>query len=101
MAEVTTKTGKNGETYVSVKFNKEETEAFAQAQEILRQRFAEEGLPLSKYDERLILASLEGVLRFEGIDALLNYARTAKIPRQKKIIAEGYANVKEVEADKI
>ena len=101
MAEVTTKTGKNGETYVSVKFNKEETEAFAQAQEILRQRFAEEGLPLSKYDERLILASLEGVLRFEGIDALLNYARTAKIPRRKKIIAEGYANVKEVEADKI
>lgn len=101
MAEVTIKTGKNGETYVSVKFNKEETEAFAQAQEIVRQRFVEEGLPLSKYDERLILASLEGVLRFEGIDALLNYARTAKIPRQKKIIAEGYANVKEVEVDKI
>ena len=99
MAEVTRETGKNGETYVSVKFNKEENEALTQAQEILRQRFAEEGLISSKYDERLIRASFEGVLRFEGIDALLNYARTAKISRQKKIIAKGYANVEEMEVD--
>lgn len=100
MAEVTTRTGENGETYVNVKFDKAETEALAQAQEISRKRFAEEGLELTKTEEGFVLAAFEGVLRFEGIDALLDYAKNAKLSRQKKIIAAGYAYVKEQEVDK-
>ena len=79
MAEVKKEIGKLGETYITVIFNDAEKEALTTAHEIVMKRFAEENLELLPDAVQKIDNIFQGMLRFEGIDALLEYAKTAKI----------------------
>lgn len=81
MAEVKTRVGNKGETYYTVIFSEEEKEALKSAHEIVEKRFVEEGLELTERIVRQIDSIFQGILRFDGIEELIKYAKTAKISK--------------------
>lgn len=72
----------------SVHLTVEENDTLDKAQEIIRNRAEREKVSLNK---DAVKWSLLGVLRAEGIEAMLKYARNAKIQRPRVTRAVGYA----------
>lgn len=81
MAEIKKRIGKQGETYIAVIFDDEEKKALATAHQIVKKRFEEEGLELLPKTVWQIDNIFRGILRFEGIEELLKYAKTARISK--------------------
>ena len=81
MADVKTRIGDKGETYYTVIFSEEEKEALKSAHEIVKKRFEDEGLQLTERTVWQIDSIFQGIVRFDGIDELMKYAKTARISK--------------------
>lgn len=68
----------------------EENSAMDEAHEIVSKRYAEMGLEQTDWEKRMLECVFQGIIRFEGVEALLNYARIAIISKGKKEVPRGY-----------
>lgn len=64
--------------------NEEENKAIDEAHSIVEERCKAQGAAFSREDKEFLEWNFLGILRFEGIEALLNFARTAKIQKTSK-----------------
>lgn len=81
-------TGATGDV---VTFTAEEESALEEAKDIVAARYRELGLDQDQWSEQQLGYMLWGILRFEGIEKMLEWARTAKISQGKQILPRGYA----------
>lgn len=66
-----------------IRLSEEENDAIDLAHSIIAERAALEGMPFTAADKEHHEYMFLGILRYEGIDALLNFARTAKFKKPK------------------
>ena len=48
------------------------------------------GLEQTNWEKKMLEYTFQGIIRFEGVEAMLNYARTAIISKGKKEAPRGY-----------
>ena len=80
----------NGAVTDVITITEEENAAINQAHEIVAERYKKLGLEQSPWEKEHLEYALQGLLRFEGIDGMLNWARTAKISKGKSSTPRGY-----------
>ena len=73
-----------------IRLSEEENNAVNLAHSIIAERSATEGISFTTADKEHHGYMFLGILRYEGIDALLNFARTAEFKKPKKM-QRGYA----------
>lgn len=73
----------NGAVTDVITITDEENAAIDQAHDIVAERYKQLGLVQSQWEKEHLEYALQGLLRFEGIEGMLNWARTAKISKGK------------------
>ena len=68
----------------------EENAAIDQAHEIVAERYKQLGIEQSSWEKEHLEYALQGRLRFDGIEGMLNWARTATISTGKRSTPCGY-----------
>lgn len=61
-----------------------------EAHEIVSKRYAEMELEQTDWEKKMLEYTFQGIIRFEGVEAMLNYARTAIISKGEKAATRGY-----------
>ena len=77
--EVKTKTDSNWTTTETIILSDEEKEAINEAHEIVVQRYKDMGLIQQPWEKDHLEYRFLGILRYEEIEAMLNFARTARM----------------------
>lgn len=77
------KTDAKGAVTEVIKLTAEENSAINDTHLIVEARYKELGLQQTDWEKEHLEYSLQGLLRYEGIDAMLNWARTAIIRKEK------------------
>lgn len=80
----------NGAITDVITLTAEENAAIDQAHAIVGDRYKELGLEQTASEKELLEYALQGRLRFDGIEEMLNWARTAKISIRKSSTPRGY-----------
>ncbi len=83
----------NGAIFDKVKLTTDEISTLDHCHEILRKRFEERGEPYTDDHRERCEWWLEGLLRFDGIEKMVEAAQNAPFPKKKKVIYVGYASV--------
>lgn len=68
----------------------EENAAIDRAQEIVAERYKQLGLEQTAWEKEHLKYALQGKLRFDGIEEMLRWAKTAMIGKRKGSIPRGY-----------
>ena len=68
----------------------EENAAIDQAHEIVAERYKQLGMEQTAWEKEHLEYALQGRLRFDGIEGMLNWARTAVISKGKSSTPRGY-----------
>ena len=69
----------NGAITDVITITEEENAAIDQAHEIVAERYKQMGLEQTSWEKEHLEYALQGRLRFDGIEGMLNWARTAVI----------------------
>lgn len=80
----------NGAITDVITLSTEENAAIDQAHAIVADRYKELGLEQTTWEKEHLEYALQGRLRFDGIEEMLNWARTAKISIRKSSTPRGY-----------
>lgn len=80
----------NGAITDIITLTSEENNAMDEAHEIVSKRYAEMGLEQTDWEKKMLEYTFQGTIRFEGAEAMLNYARTAIISKGEKAAPRGY-----------
>lgn len=80
----------NGAITDVITLTAEENAAIDQAHAIVADRYKELGLEQTTWEKEHLEYALQGRLRFDGIEGMLNWARTAKISIRKSSTPRGY-----------
>lgn len=68
----------------------EENAAIDRAQEIVAERYKQLGLEQIAWDKEHLEYALQGKLRFDGVEEMLRWAKTAAISKRKGSTPRGY-----------
>jgi len=80
----------NGAITDVITITDEENAAIDQAHEIVAERYKQLGLEQTAWEKEHLEYVLQGRLRFDGIEGMLNWARTATISTGKRSPLRGY-----------
>lgn len=80
----------NGAITDIITLTPEENNAMDEAHEIVSERYAEMELEQTDWEKKMLEYTFQGIIRFEGVEAMLNYARTAIISKGEKAATRGY-----------
>ena len=80
----------NGAITDIITLTPEENNAMDEAHEIVSKRYAEMELEQTDWEKKMLEYTFQGIIRFEGVEAMLNYARTAIISKGEKAATRGY-----------
>lgn len=80
----------NGAITDVITITDEENAAIDQAHEIVAERYKQMGLEQTAWEKEHLEYALQGRLRFDGIEGMLNWARTATITTGKRSTLRGY-----------
>lgn len=80
----------NGAITDIITLTPEENNAMDEAHEIVSKRYAEMELEQTDLEKKMLEYTFQGIIRFEGVEAMLNYARTAIISKGEKAATRGY-----------
>lgn len=80
----------NGAITDIITLTPEENNAMDEAHEIVSKRYAEMELEQTDWEKKMLEYTFQGIIRFEGVEAMLNYARTAIISKGEKAAPRGY-----------
>lgn len=84
------KTEENGGITDVITLTEEENNAIDEAHKIVAERYKKLGLEQTAWEKEHLEYVLQGRLRFDGIDEMLNWARTANISKGKSSAPRGY-----------
>ena len=74
----------NGAITDIITLTPEENNTIDEAHKIVSNRYSEMGLEQTNWEKKMLEYTFQGMIRFEGVEAMLNYARTAIISKGKK-----------------
>lgn len=80
----------NGAITDIITLTPEENNAMDEAHEIVSKRYDEMELEQTDWEKKMLEYTFQGIIRFEGVEAMLNYARTAIISKGEKAATRGY-----------
>ena len=80
----------NGAITDIITLTPEENNAMDEAHEIVSKRYAEMELEQTDWEKKMLEYTFQGIIRFEGVESMLNYARTAIISKGEKAATRGY-----------
>ena len=80
----------NGAITDVITITEEENAAIDQAHEIVAERYKQMGLEQTAWEKEHLEYALQGRLRFDGLEGMLNWARTAVISKGKSSTPRGY-----------
>ena len=80
----------NGGITDVITITEEENNAINKAHEIVAARYKELGLEQTSWEKEHLEYMLQGKLRFDGIEEMLNWARTSIISKGKSSTLRGY-----------
>ena len=85
----------DGSIHDKIKLTDEENTEIDRCHDILRLRFQQRGEEYTAEQQKMCEWWLQGILRFEGVKKMVCMAENAPFHEQKKLVACGYAEVKE------
>ena len=80
----------NGAIIDIITLTPKENNTIDEAHKIVSNRYSEMGLEQTNWEKKMLEYTFQGIIRFEGVEAMLNYARTAIISKGKKEAPRGY-----------
>lgn len=80
----------NGAITDVITITEEENAAIDQAHEIVAERYKQLGMEQTAWEKEHLEYALQGRLRFDGLEGMLNWARTAVISKGKSSTPRGY-----------
>ena len=80
----------NGAITDIITLTNEESDAIDRAHEIVSERFRKLGIEMTPWEKEHLGYALQGRLRFDGVEGMLAWARTATIVEGRKRLARGY-----------
>lgn len=80
----------NGAVTYIVKVTTEESKAIDEAHTIIAERYKQLGIEQTAWDKEHLEYALQGRLRFDGVEAMLNWAKTVTIIEKKNNPPRGY-----------
>lgn len=84
------KVDKNGTVTDIIRLTDEENKAIDEAHKIVAERYKQLGLLQTDWEKEHLEYALQGRLRFDGIEGMLHWARTAIISKEKSSAPRGY-----------
>ena len=84
------KADENGAVAEIIIMTDEENVAIDRAHEIVAERYKQLGMEQTAWDKEHLEYALQGKLRFDGIEEMLRWAKTAAISKRKGSTPRGY-----------